>query len=222
MWSVTGLLDQRGVHVDPALELRGAGPTAGALVFPGGDGPRAGDAADRRVAAIVQGVVGNLVDVQVGLDALRVPVDEGLDLPDAVALRPLDFLGLRARRALLAADARDPGAVVRERALEGLDLAQRAAPVGIGLPEPVRRVDRTEGPKLEAVAADEPVARLLGLGKEHLRVELHDRDVEPELRDHVDENRRLTLPGAREAHAPPELGVGPGEKLLRREALDVR
>src|SRR5438132_6900484 len=86
--SVIALLDQRCVDVDAALELVRAGPAAGALVLAGDDRPRAGDAADRRVAPVVQGVVRNLVHVDVGLHALRVPVDDGLDLPYAVALRP--------------------------------------------------------------------------------------------------------------------------------------
>ena len=45
-----------------------------------------------RIARVVQRVVGNLVDVDVGPDALLVPVGERVDLPDAVALRPLDRL----------------------------------------------------------------------------------------------------------------------------------
>src|SRR5436189_4389745 len=157
--SVIRLLDQGGVHVDAALELPRAGPTSAALGLAGGDGPRAGDAADRRVAAVVQRVVGDLVDVDVGLDALRVPVDERLDLPDAVPLRPLDLLRVRPCRALLPPDAGDPRVVARERALERLDLADVAAAVGIRLPQPVGRIDRAERPQLEAVALDEPVAR---------------------------------------------------------------
>src|ERR687895_1758959 len=90
--SVTGLLDQRGVDVDAALELPGPGPAAGALVLALTDGTRARDASDRRVAAVVQRVVRDLVHVDVGVDALRVPVHERLHLPDAVALRPLELL----------------------------------------------------------------------------------------------------------------------------------
>src|SRR5919199_4264031 len=120
-WSVIRLLDQWGVDVDAALKLLRAGPAARALVLAGADRPCAGDAADRRVAAVVQRVVRDLVDVDVGVDALGLPVDERLDLPDAVALRPLDLLRVRARRALLAADAGDPRVEVGERALERLD-----------------------------------------------------------------------------------------------------
>ena len=59
---------------------------------PDEDGARAGHAADRRIARVVQRVVRNLVHVDVRLDAFCVPVHDRVDLPDAVALRPLDAL----------------------------------------------------------------------------------------------------------------------------------
>src|SRR5439155_16924652 len=139
--SVIALLDQRCVDVDAALELVAPGPAPRALVLARLDGTRARDAADRRVARVVQRVVRNLVDVDVRLDALRVPVDERLHLPDAVALRPLDLLRVRARRRLLPADAGDPRVEAVERTLERLDLADVAAAVRLGLPQPVRRID---------------------------------------------------------------------------------
>src|ERR687891_492263 len=101
--------------MDSALELVGAGPAARALLFARCGRPRAGDAADRAVARVVQRVVWNLVDRDVRLDALRVPVDERVDLPNAVALRPLHLRRLRAAGRLLAADAGDPGGVRLER-----------------------------------------------------------------------------------------------------------
>src|SRR2546422_2492382 len=135
MCSVIALLDQGRVDVDAALELVRAGPAARALLLALADGAGARDAADRRVARVVQRVVRNLVDVDVGLDALRVPVGQGLDLPDAVTLAPFHLLGAGAGGGLLAADAGDPGVVAGESALERLDLAGVAAPVGVRLPE---------------------------------------------------------------------------------------
>src|ERR687886_2392971 len=158
MCSVIRLFDQRGVDMDAALELVRAGPAPGPLVLAGRDRAGARHAADRRVAAIVERVVRDLVDVDVGLDALGVPVDERLDLPDAVPLRPLHLLRVRPRRALLAPDAGDPGAVRGERAFERLDLPDVATAVGVGRPEAVGRIDRPERPQLEAVTVDEPVA----------------------------------------------------------------
>src|SRR3712207_2077528 len=98
MCSVIRLLQERCVDVDAALELPRAGPAARALVLARGDGTGARDAADGRVAAGVQRVDRDLVHERVRVDALRVPVDERLDLPDAVALAPLDLLRVRPRR----------------------------------------------------------------------------------------------------------------------------
>jgi hypothetical protein len=47
---------------------------------------------------------------------------------------------------------------------------------------------RRRGQERQAVALDEPVARLVGLPEEQLRVELDDRNVETELGDHVHEH----------------------------------
>src|SRR5919198_4288571 len=177
MWSVIGLLDQRGVDVDAALELVRPGPAPGPLVLAAGNGARARDAADRRVSLVVQRVVRNLVHVDVGLDALGVPVDDGLHLPDAVALRPLQLLRIGASDGLLAANARDPGVVRLQRALERLDLADVTAAVRLRFPEPVGWIDRPERLQLEVVALDQPIARLVRLRKEDERVELDDRNV---------------------------------------------
>src|SRR5437762_14161870 len=102
MCSVIALLD-RGVQMDAALELVGAGPAACALLLVGRGRTRAGDAPDRPVAHLVQRVVGNLVDGDVRPHALLVPVREWVQLPDAVALGPLHLRRLRARRRLVAA-----------------------------------------------------------------------------------------------------------------------
>src|SRR6266536_3009823 len=121
--------------MDPALELVRARPAAGAFFLVRRDRPRAGDAADRAVAGLVQRVVGNLVDLDVGPDALLVPVGERVELPDAVALRPLQLRRRHPARGLVAADPRDPGVERPERVEQRLDLADVAAAVGIRLPE---------------------------------------------------------------------------------------
>src|SRR5919204_1711690 len=111
VWSLIRLL----VQVDSALELVGAGPPAGMLLLVGPDRARAGDAADRAVARLVQRVVRDLVDGDVGPHTLLAPVRERVDLPDAVALRPLELRRARTARGLVAPDARDPGVVRLER-----------------------------------------------------------------------------------------------------------
>src|SRR5436190_4944720 len=177
MWSVIRLLDERCVDVDAALQLVAPGPAPRPLVLVGADGARARDAADRRIARVVERVVRNLVHVYVRLDALRVPVDERLHLPHAVALGPLDLLRAGTRGGLLAPDARDPCVIAGKRALERLDLANVAAAVRLRLPQPLGSLDRAERRELEAVALDEAVARRVGLGEQDERVELDDRHV---------------------------------------------
>src|SRR5438132_1744960 len=189
-FSVIRLLDQWCVDVDAALELVRARPASRALVLAAGDGPRARNAADRGIALVVQRVVWDLVDVDVRLHALRVPIDDRLHLPHAVALGPLDLLRVGARHRLLATDARDPRVVGGERALERLDLADVAAAVGVCLPEPVGRIERAERLQVQAVALDQPVARLVRLWKEDERVERANWHVKPELAQHVDQHRR--------------------------------
>src|SRR6266700_1804991 len=175
MRSVIRLLHQSRVAMDAAFELVRAGPASRTFVLAGQDGSRARDAADRRIARVVQGVVRNLVHVDVGLDALRVPVHDGLDLPDAVALRPLDALRICPRQRLLAADAGDPGVVRRKRALERLDLADVTATVGVALREVralrdrlLRNGDDLGALEREPVALDETVAGLVGFLEEEL------------------------------------------------------
>ena len=216
------------VLVDPALELVRAGPAARPLLLVRRDRPGAGNAADRAVARLVERVVGNLVHLDVGPDALLVPVGERVHLPDAVPLRPLELRRLGAARRLVAADARDPGVVRLERREQRLDLADVTAPVGVALPE-VRPLlamllgdrEHRRREQVEPVALDEPVASLVRLAEEELRVELDDRQVEPELGDHVHERRRLLLPRAGEAQLVAVLLVDPDEELLGAHRLEI-
>src|SRR5215210_7096900 len=99
------------LQVDAAFELVRPGPAARPLLLVGPDRARARDAADRTVSGVVQPVVRDLVDRDVAPDALLVPVGKRMDLPDAVALRPLHLRRSGAARRLVAADARDPGLV---------------------------------------------------------------------------------------------------------------
>src|SRR5262249_9675773 len=58
-------------------------PAAGAGALAGGDGARAGRAADRREAAIVEGVVRHVVLADVAPDLFLGPIDERVDLEQA-------------------------------------------------------------------------------------------------------------------------------------------
>src|ERR687887_915015 len=104
-------------RVYSALDLVGPAPAPRTLVLADDDRPRARDAADRRIARIVERVVRDLVHVDVRLDPLRVPIDDRLDLPDAVSRAPLDALRIRPGQRLFAANPGDPRVERRERAL---------------------------------------------------------------------------------------------------------
>src|SRR3954469_7370326 len=125
MWLFMCLLF--GFDVDTAFQLVGAGPAAGTLLLVGRGRPGTGDAADRAVTGLVQRVVRNLVDLDVGPDALLVPVGERVELPDAVAFGPLQLRRGRTAGRLLAADAGDPGFVRTKCLQQRLDLADVAA-----------------------------------------------------------------------------------------------
>src|SRR2546423_3453865 len=132
MWLVMCLLF--GFDVNATFELVRAGPAAGALLLVGRGRPGAGNAADRAIARLVQRVVRNLVDLDVGPDALLVPVGERVDLPDAVAVRPLQLRRRRAARRLVSADAGDPALIRFECLQQWLDLADVAAAVRVAFP----------------------------------------------------------------------------------------
>src|SRR5436305_757410 len=160
---------QRCVDVDPALELVRPGPPAGALLLVRRRRSGAGDAPDRAVAGLVQRVVGNLVDLDVRPNALLVPVGERVELPDAVALRPLKLRRRRAARRLVAADAGDPALVRAERLEQRLDLTDVATAIGVRLPQ-VRALapvllgdgDHTRAQELEAGTVGAPGAPVAG------------------------------------------------------------
>src|SRR6266542_144817 len=169
MCSVIRLLQRLCVLMNAALQLVRAGPAPGTLVLVLLNGTRAWDAADRRIARIVQRVVRDLVHDDVRLQALRLQVDDRMALPDAVAFRPLDTLGIRTRQCLLAADPSNPRVVGSQRTLERLDLADVTAAIRVARPEVrafldrlVRDRDDLGALEPEAVALDEAIPRLVG------------------------------------------------------------
>src|SRR6266508_3847269 len=200
------------LQMNPTLKFVGIRPPTGPFLLVGPRRARAGDAADRAVAGLVQRVVRDVVRLDVAPDLLLAPVRERRDLPDAVTIGALDLAGVGTRGRLVAADAGDPGVVGLERLDERLDLADVAAAVGVPLPK-VRALllvllgdgDDLGPDQLEPVALDDPLPRLVGLLEEEVRVELDDVHLEPELHDHVDQHGRLLLPGAGEAEAVAEV-----------------
>src|SRR4051794_1370966 len=130
----------RGVSLPPPAP----GPHGLAL----GDGLRAGRAADRGVALLVERVGGDLVLAEVVPDLVLLPLGERVQLHDrAVVVVDLDLPDVGARRPLVATQTGHPGIEVGERARQRLDLADVAAE------EPV--LDRREE-EVRPVTVDEP------------------------------------------------------------------
>ena len=121
--------------VDPALGLGGAGPAAAARVVAGRDASGARPAADAGVAVVDERVHQDAVVGDVGVDLLVAPAGQRGDLDLALAGVPADDRRDDAVVGLGATQSGGPGVVLRERVGERLDLAQRAAEVGVGLVE---------------------------------------------------------------------------------------
>src|SRR6478736_685478 len=126
---------KRPVSVDPALGLRGADPAPGAGVAARAHRLGAVGAADRRVAAVVQRVVGDPMLPDVVPDVALGPIGERVQLPEAEPLVPGELRRRRAVRGVPAADAGDPRLDRAERPAHRLHLAQAAAGVRLPLPE---------------------------------------------------------------------------------------
>src|SRR4029077_9370975 len=92
-------------------------------------------AADRRVAAIVERVVREVVLTDVVPDVALGPVGERAQLPEVKPLVPAELRRLGTGAGVRPADAGDPAVYGRERLAHRLDLADPAAGVRVALPE---------------------------------------------------------------------------------------
>lgn len=102
-------------------------PAPGPDILARADGPRTGIAPDRRIAAIVQRVVGHATAADVAPDIRLRPVRQRVELDQPV--RGVEFAGrkLRPRDRLLAAQTGQPGIAIAQRLLQRNDLADMAA-----------------------------------------------------------------------------------------------
>src|SRR3989442_34996 len=138
---VIGVLSEDGVQlvfeaagldraVDAALlrRVRLPPPAAGAVGLAGPNCARAGCAADRRVALVVERVVRHVVLAHVVPDLVLRPFGKGVQLHDrAVVVIDLDLADVRARRPLVAAQPRDPRVESGEMFRQRSNLADVAA-----------------------------------------------------------------------------------------------
>src|SRR5918994_4263295 len=121
--------------VQSALGLLEPGPAARPGVLADGRLPGAVGAADRRVALVVQRVVGDVVLVDVGPDLLLRPIGEWVQLPEPEAPVPAELRRPSARLGVRAANAGDPQIDGGEGGAHRLDLADSAARIGVSSPE---------------------------------------------------------------------------------------
>src|SRR5690606_23288152 len=77
-------------YVNTTLQFDVLRPSPGSLILVIVHGSCARNAADARVASVVKGVVGKIVEVDVAPDVVARPVYERVDLEQTVAIVPLD------------------------------------------------------------------------------------------------------------------------------------
>ena len=126
--------------VDAAFAFVETGPAAGAFVFAVGSWAGAGLATDGAVAACGEGVHGEVVFFDVVLDLVTAPGGHGIEFYDVeiaedIKVVEFDDFGFLACVVLLAADSGDPDIERGEFFLQGNDLAEGAAEVGLVFPE---------------------------------------------------------------------------------------
>src|ERR1019366_3678667 len=103
-------------------------PPARASVLALADHARAWRASDRLVALVIERVVRHVIGADVIPDLGFGPVGQRRELDDAaVVVIDFNFADVRARRPLIAAQSRDPRAVIHERAAQRQHLAHLAA-----------------------------------------------------------------------------------------------
>src|SRR5450755_511522 len=110
--------------VDSALGLLLPAPAT----FAAGPGLRARRAPDRRIARIVERMVGKIVLEDVAPDVLLGPVGERIELPDPAGVVVLELGRRGARRRLFTPDSGDPRVDAAQRLLQSHDLGFTAAP----------------------------------------------------------------------------------------------
>src|SRR4051794_8113665 len=222
--TISGSTPAPRLSVQPALDLVGPRP---ASVTP----PcrrRAVRATYRRVAAVVEGVVGDVVAGDVVPHVALAPVRERVRLPQAVLVVPVELGGVGPAGGLLAPQAGDPCVHPRESLLHRADLADVAAGVGVAVPELVAvhlglalEAHALVHVDLDAVALLDRLPGVVGLLEQHAGVEDEEARLRLDLHEHVEDHRRLLLEGARHVQARVEAIDHVAEQLLGRPSLEV-
>ena len=172
--------------------------------------------ADRRVAAVVQRVVGEPAFPDVRPAVVVAPVGERVRLPQLVRGVPAELRRVRACRRLVAADAGDPAVELSERADQRLDLGDGEVEVGLALPELLAVSRRQllgaralEHLDLRVVPPLDLAPELVRLREEVVGVDREDARLRLDGEEHVEQDGLLLLEGAGERDAIAEAGSSP-------------
>src|ERR1039458_51372 len=122
-------------RVQSAFLFREARPSTRARIFPWLHLARAIRAADTRIILFMQRVVEHVVFADIFPHVFPGPVRDRIHFHQAEFIVPFDFLGVGARRGLIAADSGGPSSQRAEFRLERFDFAQLATLVRIDGPE---------------------------------------------------------------------------------------
>ena len=117
-----------------ALGLAAVLPATRARIFTGKDRRRAVGATNAGIVPVMQRVVRNLVNADIGPNILAFPSRQGVYFQKPELAIPFDQSCSGSRRGLITPDPGDPCLVIRQNPGQGLDLPQFATAVRITLP----------------------------------------------------------------------------------------
>src|SRR5688500_12114703 len=123
------------LFVQSALGLAEVLPPARARIVSRKDGRGAMRTADTGIVAVVQGVIGHFMELEIGPDLVTAPAGQRIHFDQVELLIPLDETGIGAGRSLISPDAGDPRAVVCQDATQRLDFPQFTALIGLARPK---------------------------------------------------------------------------------------
>ena len=216
-------------QMNAAFGLGLSGPTAAARVFAGLHRLGAREAADRQIAVGDQRVLAQIMRAHIVGEVGRRPARQRVDA-DARADR-LEHRQGAPRRGLEALAAGQPGAERFDRTRHRLDLADAAAGVGVALVQIAVGIVAVEGslqrrdhPDIgKAEIGGQRVAIFQRLAEMLSGVEEEDRQRAVDLRDHVEQHRRIRAERRYRRNAAGEILVERMlDDLLRRQSAVAR
>ncbi len=224
------------LFVQSALGLAEVLPPTRARIVSRKDGRGAMRAADAGIIAVVQGVIGHFMKLEVHPDFFTAPSGQGIHFDQVEFPIPFDEPRVGSRRSLVAPDPRDPCRIVCKDAGEWLELPQFTALVRLAGPKcrPVlhgllirrhQRFHLNDLRRLQVIMRNNAIANIHRFRKEKIRIQIKKRRSRVEAMHHVYQ-RHVFCPKAAGKHNPLRIGRErvfqhvPG--LLRLERITAR